>query len=141
MKHPRQDAPTYRHATVETWQPAGQIQTTIKICYLRFSRPAQIIKDAAALVPQWKANSVQLFSTEKESALHVGFGTAEDGVSIYVDVTLRPADVSLITAHLIGMGCCKARWLKCDFPDTESDGGKGLPVPTIADAPISLAVH
>lgn len=99
-------APT-RRVNVTTWQPAGRIQRTLQQHRLSFNGDVDdLIRRAAQLVPQWRAQKATLYLGNSCGEpwfpqIRLLFG-ARDGVEISVEIRLQEEDQLLaFRYHLV----------------------------------------
>jgi hypothetical protein len=109
--------------------------------WLTYRTPAQLIKDAKALVPEWKAHRVTLFdvgsSSRRPRHLDLSFGRGADDYYYSVTVVLRKQDVPALLLYLLRQDVIETIWINAAMPDTDGDGGEELDLPTISQAELA----
>lgn len=109
--------------------------------WLTYRTPAQLIMDAKALVPEWKAHNVSLFdvgrATKRLPHLNLSFGTGPDGYYCSVTVLLRKQDVPALLWYLVRNDLVETCWINAAMPQAEGDGGEELELPTISQAELA----
>lgn len=128
-----------RRATRKTTSK-DRIERIVKTRWLVFHSPAQLLRDAAALVPEWRVQSMHVFGKKHHKddgarcRLCLQFGCDKDGTSTSVSVTLEPQDVHLVLAYFIGQNILDTVVAFGAPQDkNDDDDGETLPVPTISE--------
>lgn len=143
------DPPASRLAVRSTWQPEGRIERTIEKRRVVFLHPAQLIADAAALVPECDPVQVSVTCVGNKKTpcfpnLHLSFGCLRRGESTSVRVELEPREAQSVAEYLIRTEIVVFATIftepKPKKHTADDDGGDGLPVPSAADALVAMSM-
>jgi hypothetical protein len=119
-----------------TWTPSTRTHHTIATKTIECHTPAQIIRDAAAIMrPKYKPLRLSLSWSSEGASLTIQFG-AEGDTSWECEVRIGHQDIPAIFAHMFQHGAMQgAGMLSGDYhAAAHGDGGEEMTVPTVSES-------
>jgi hypothetical protein len=121
-----------RSATLQTWQPVGQIASTLTTRRIPFTGdPAAFIQRAAGLVPGKRPWRLRLTFFDTIRNLTLDDETDRPGVQTFVQVSLQPADIPILLAYVLQSRGTQAGILFVDLDDGRDGDDVSVPRVTV----------